>query len=158
MSAPYLHRRSPPDGPDEGVDIATLALRPKGKYVTYLFYGMRGDRYVEDGSWQLEGSSTTSGAEWGSGRVVSERFKAIAFAGLGAFSLVERTHQVPPWSRSRELASCPSRTPVVEFARDIGAPRRTARGLLLYLGPSPEPEPEPDPDPDRLRSTLRSVS
>ncbi len=86
-----IEQRFPPDGPAEGVAIATVTLRPKGRYVAYCFYGMRGESYVEDGSWQLEATFHGSGTDWGSNRAVYERFKAVELAGLGARAVVERT-------------------------------------------------------------------
>jgi hypothetical protein len=86
-----VDKRFPPDGPAEGVDVPTVALRPKGRYVTYLFYGMRGDTYVEDGSWQFEAAFHGSGTDWGSNRAVYERFKSVELPALGARAVVERT-------------------------------------------------------------------
>lgn len=79
------------DGPPEGIDVPTLSLRPKGKYVAYMFYGMNGDRYVEDGTWQLEAAFREAGTDWGSNRAVYERFKAVELAELGARDITERT-------------------------------------------------------------------
>lgn len=86
-----VDKKFPPDGPDDGLDVPMVLLRPKGKYVTYAFYGMRGETYVEDGSWQLEVSFRESGADWGSNRAVYERFKAVELPGLGARGVVELT-------------------------------------------------------------------
>jgi hypothetical protein len=86
-----VHKKFPPDGPDEGFDVPALTCTPKGRYVTWCFYGMRGDVYCEDGSWQLEGTFRAMGTEWGSNRAIYERFKAIALPTLGARNIVERT-------------------------------------------------------------------
>lgn len=86
-----MDRRFPPDGPADGVDVSTVVLRPRGRYVAYMFYGMRGDAYVEDGSWQFEAAFHGSGADWGSNRAVYERFKAEELPALGARAIVERT-------------------------------------------------------------------
>lgn len=86
-----VDRNFPEGGPEDGVDVPSVSLRPKGKYVAYTFYGMRGDTYVEDGSWQLVASFRETGTEWGSNRAVYERFKAVELVGLGARSIVERT-------------------------------------------------------------------
>lgn len=81
----------PDDGPPEGIPVRQLTLQPKGKYVAYTLYGMRGARYVEDGSFQLEVSFRESGTEWGSNRAVYERFKALELPGIGARKLIELT-------------------------------------------------------------------
>lgn len=81
----------PEDAPAEGIPVRQLTLRPKGRYVAYTFYGMRGDRYVEDGSFQLETSFGASGTEWGSNRAVYERFKQLELPPIGARNIVERT-------------------------------------------------------------------
>jgi hypothetical protein len=86
-----VDKKFPPDGPDDGLDVAMVLLRPKGRYVTYMFYGMRGETYAEDGSWQLEVSFRESGTDWGSNRAVYERFKAVELPGLGARGVVELT-------------------------------------------------------------------
>jgi hypothetical protein len=81
----------PPDGPEDGVSVDAVIVRPKGQYVVYVFYGMRGETYVVDGSWQLEVSFRESGTDWGSNRAVYERFKAVELPGLGARDVVELT-------------------------------------------------------------------
>lgn len=81
----------PEGAPLGGVKVRVLSLRPPGKYVAYTFYGMRGARYVEDGSFQLEVSFRESGTEWGSNRAVYERFKALELPGIGARKLIELT-------------------------------------------------------------------
>lgn len=81
----------PEGAPVGGVKVRMLSLRPPGKYVAYTFYGMRGERYVEDGSLQLEVSFRESGTEWGSNRAVYERFKALELPGIVARKLVELT-------------------------------------------------------------------
>lgn len=87
----FLGKRFPPGGPPDGIDVPTIFLQPKGKYVSYMFYGMRGDTYVEDGSWQFEAAFRQSGRDWGSNRAVYERFKALELPGLGARNIIERT-------------------------------------------------------------------
>lgn len=74
-----------------GVQLPSLVLRPKGRYVAYVIYGMRGDVYVEDGRWQLEATFRESGTPWGSNRAVYERFKATELPALGAKNVVELT-------------------------------------------------------------------
>ncbi len=81
----------PPDGPDDGIPIRTVTLSPKGRYVHYTFYGMRGDEYVSDGSFQLEASFRESGTSWGSNRAVYERFKALELGSLGVTRVNELT-------------------------------------------------------------------
>jgi hypothetical protein len=81
----------PEGAPPDGIPVRQLSLRPKGKYVAYTFYGMRGERYVEDGSLQLEVSFRESGTDWGSNRAVYERFKALELPGIGAHKIVELT-------------------------------------------------------------------
>lgn len=83
--------RFPEGGPPEGIPVRTLTLRPKGKYVAYMFYGMRGTQYVEDGSFQLEAAFHASGTSWGSNRAVYERFKALELPKIGARNILERT-------------------------------------------------------------------
>lgn len=83
--------RFPPAGPAEGIPVRTLTLRPRGRYVAYLIYGMRGEAYVEDGSFQLEAAFHRSGTAWGSNRAIYERFKAIELTGLGATGVRELT-------------------------------------------------------------------
>ncbi len=83
--------RYPPDGAEEGVAVEQVWLRPRGRYVTYMLYGMRGEAYVEDGSWQLEAAFRGAGALWGSNRAVYERFKAVELTALGVRNVVERT-------------------------------------------------------------------
>ncbi len=84
-------KKFPADGPAEGLDVPTVTLAPKGKYVAYTFYGMRGETYGEDGSWQLVASSREMGTACGSNRAVYERFKALELPDLGAREIVERT-------------------------------------------------------------------
>jgi hypothetical protein len=81
----------PPGAPEEGFEMPSVILQPKGKYVTYEFYGMRGATYVEDGSWQLEVTFRESGTDWGSNRAIYERFKALELGPLGAVSVMELT-------------------------------------------------------------------
>ena len=84
-------KKMPPGGPPDGYDVPMVVVRPKGRYVAYLFYGMRGEVYVKDGSWQLEDCFHASGTGWGSNRAVYERFKAVELAALGARNVLERT-------------------------------------------------------------------
>lgn len=81
----------PEPGPAEGVSVPTVALRPRGKYVAYVFYGMRGDVYEQTGSFQLETAFREMGTDWGSNRAVHERFKVLELLPLGARNVVERT-------------------------------------------------------------------
>lgn len=81
----------PEPGPEEGVSVPTLTLRPKGKYVSYSFYGMRGAVYEETGSFQLETAFRGMGTYWGSNRAIHERFKALELPGLGVRNVVELT-------------------------------------------------------------------
>lgn len=73
------------------ISVPGVTLATTGRYVSYTFYGMRGDTYCEDGSWQLEVAFRESGTSWGSNRAVYERFKAIELASLGARGIIERT-------------------------------------------------------------------
>jgi hypothetical protein len=84
-------RRFPPGGPEGGVAVRVVELRPKGRYARYAFVGMRGEAYVEDGSFQLEATFFGSGTAWGSNRALYERFKAVELPALGARDLIERT-------------------------------------------------------------------
>lgn len=84
-------KKFPPGGPPDGVDLPMIIVQPKGKYASYMFYGMRGDLYVEDGSWQLEAAFRESGRDWGSNRAVYERFKALELTKLGVRNITERT-------------------------------------------------------------------
>jgi hypothetical protein len=79
------------DADTVGVQVPSLVLRPKGKYVAYVIYGMRGDRYVEDGRWQLESTFREMGTRWGSNRAIHERFKSLELSALGATNVVELT-------------------------------------------------------------------
>lgn len=81
----------PPDGPDEGIPVRSVTVRPTSRYVAYTFYGMRGDEYVEGGSYQLEATFRESGTTWGSNRAVYERFKALELPELGATNVRELT-------------------------------------------------------------------
>ena len=83
--------RFPAGGPAGGVPVRTVTLTPKGRYVSYVFLGMRGETYGEQGTWQLEATFRASGTDWGSNRAVYERFKALELPGLGARDLIERT-------------------------------------------------------------------
>lgn len=71
--------------------MPTVLLRPKGRYVTFMSDGMRGETYLDDGSRQFEAAFHGSGTDWGSSRAVYERFKVLELPGLGARSIVERT-------------------------------------------------------------------
>jgi hypothetical protein len=71
--------------------VRSVTLRPKGRYASYTFYGMRGDRYVEDGCYQLEAAFRESGTIWGPNRAIYERFKALELPALGATNVSERT-------------------------------------------------------------------
>jgi hypothetical protein len=81
----------PEGAPADGIPVRQLTLRRKGRYAAYTFYGMRGDRYIEDGSLQLETSFGASGTAWGSNRAVYERFKQVELPAIGARNIVERT-------------------------------------------------------------------
>lgn len=74
-----------------GVQVPSVVLRPKGKYVAYVIYGKRGEQYVADGRWQLEASFREMGTYWGSNQAVFERFKATELPALGAKKVVELT-------------------------------------------------------------------
>jgi hypothetical protein len=87
----YDDLKFPEDGPEEGISVRSVTLRPKGRYASYTFYGMRGDRYVEDGCYQLEAAFRESGTIWGSNRAIYERFKALELPALGATNVSERT-------------------------------------------------------------------
>ena len=87
----YDDVRFPPDGPEEGVPVRTLTLRPPGRYVAYTFYGMRDEAYVESGSYQLEANFGAMGTVWGSNRAIYERFTALELSELGATNVRERT-------------------------------------------------------------------
>lgn len=87
----YDDVRFPPDGPEEGVPVRTLTLRPPGRYVAYTFYGMRDEAYVQSGSYQLEANFGAMGTVWGSNRAIYERFKALELSELGATNVRERT-------------------------------------------------------------------
>ena len=81
----------PPDGPEAGIEVDTLTLVPTGRYVAYMFYAMRGERYGGDGCFQLEAAFQAMGTAWGSNRAVYERFKAVELRALGVTSFDERT-------------------------------------------------------------------
>jgi hypothetical protein len=81
----------PPDGPKGGVSVRMLVVRPEGRYVTYMLYAMRGERYGESGSYQLEAAFGESGTSWGSNRAIYERFKALELPALGATNVRELT-------------------------------------------------------------------
>jgi hypothetical protein len=81
----------PPDGPDQGIPVRSVTVRPASRYVAYTFYGMRGEQYVESGSYQLEAAFGESGTTWGSNRAVYERFKALELPELGATNVRELT-------------------------------------------------------------------
>lgn len=81
----------PEEGPPDGIPVRQVTMMPPGRYATYRFYGMRDERYVEDGSIQLEVSFEGLGTPWGSNRAVYERFKKLELPALGARNIVERT-------------------------------------------------------------------
>ncbi|MBL8680456.1 MAG: hypothetical protein JNK05_14860 [Myxococcales bacterium] len=81
----------PDPGPPDGIPVRQVIFMPAGRYAQFRFYGMRGERYVEDGSVQLEVSFGSLGAPWGSNRAVYERFKQLELPAIGARNVVERT-------------------------------------------------------------------
>jgi hypothetical protein len=83
--------RFPPDGPEEGVAMPSIVLRPKGRYVTYLLYVVDPPPHPTAPTFCLEATFRAMGTDWGSNRAVYERFKAVELGLLGARDIVEQT-------------------------------------------------------------------
>ncbi len=83
--------RFPPGGPKEGVSVPSIVLRPKGRYVTYLFYVIDPPPHPTAPTFCLEATFRAMGTDWGSNRAVYERFKALELGLLGARDIVEQT-------------------------------------------------------------------
>ena len=82
--------RFPPGGPEEGVSVPSIVLRPKGRYVTYLLFGVDPPPHPTAPTFCLEATFRSMGTDWGSNRAVYERFKAQELPRLGARDIVEQ--------------------------------------------------------------------
>ena len=85
------NRKFPPGAPPEGIAVPTVLGDVPGRYVGYMFYGMRDESYEATGRYQLEAAFRGMGTAWGSNQAVYERFKSIALPSLQGTEVTERT-------------------------------------------------------------------